>query len=57
MCRYTTFAPVTKKHKAMKATLKTAWRIIKTAAKLAAFFVNDKNWTELLKDLRDTWKA
>ena len=30
----------------MKATIKTAWRIMKSAAKLAAFFVTDKNWTE-----------
>lgn len=41
----------------MKVTIKTAWRILKTAAKLAAFFVTNKNWTDLVKDLRDTWKV
>ena len=29
---------------------------MKSAAKLAAFFVTDKKWTDLVKDLRDTWK-
>ena len=29
---------------------------MKSAAKLAAFFVTDQNWTDLVKDLRDTWK-
>lgn len=29
---------------------------MKSAAKLAAFFVTDKNWIDLVKDLRDTWK-
>lgn len=55
LCSYTTFTPEPK-NTIMKATIKTAWRIMKSAAKLAAFFVTDKNWTDLVKDLRDTWK-
>ncbi len=38
-------------------TLKNMWKVLKIAAKIAAFLVKNQSWRDLIAEVKDTWQS